>query len=83
MGLAREFWTNKGPEAGMRVAFLKTRGKAIGWIAMNTGSEPGEVYRVQLTQALQARVRVWSLSYVQGKAMLIGECCKRITLPIM
>lgn len=44
--MVREFWINKGFEAGMRVVFLKIRGKVIGWIVMNIGSEFGEVYRV-------------------------------------
>lgn len=57
--LAGQFWANKGPEARMRVAFSKTRGKANGWIVMDPGGEPEERFLgLGSHRALQAGVRV-------------------------
>ena len=62
MKLAREFWANKVPEARMRVAFSKTRGKARGGIVINTGGELAKVRGCSSHRAFQPGVRVWSLS---------------------
>ena len=80
---AREFWVNKGYEARVNVVFSKTRGKANGCIMISTGGEPGEAYRVQLTQGLAGQSQSLECLLCTVEATSVGECCKKITLPVV
>lgn len=80
---AREFWVTKGSEARMTVVFSKTRGKANGCIMISTGGEPGEAYRVQLTQGLAGQSQSLECLLHTVEAISVGERYKNITLPVV